>query len=148
VALFFRFYLFEALRETGMTNEFFNELDPWFEMMDMGLTTFTEVPLNWTFQRSECHPWSTSPNIHFFSTVCGIKPLEPGYESFEIKPALGHLKKITATFPHPDCEIKIDIEKQDSQISGTIEIKGECYGTLIWEDASMELKPGLNSIRL
>jgi hypothetical protein len=148
VALFFRYYLFEALRKTGMSDRFFNELGPWYEMLEMGLTTFTEVPLHWTFQRSECHPWSTSPNVHFFKTVCGISPIEPGYKSFEIKPEFGPLTKISATFPHPECKIIMDLERKVEKIVGTIEIKGESKGKLVWNDYYIVLVPGINRINL
>ena len=148
VALFFRYYLFEALKKTGMSAHFFNELDPWHEMMKMGLTTFTEVPLNWTFQRSECHPWSTSPNIHFFSTVCGIRPLAPGYKSFEIRPEFGPLNKISATFPHPACPMVIELKRKGEKIEGTIEIKGPYPGKFIWKNKSLDLKKGINNISL
>ena len=77
VDLFLHLYLFEAMNKTGLQEHFSDELSEWRLMKERGMTTFAEVPLEWgeDKQRSECHPWSSSPDYFFFRTVCGIKPL-------------------------------------------------------------------------
>jgi alpha-L-rhamnosidase len=148
VALFFRYYLLEALYQTGMMDNFEDQLQPWFDMVDQGLTTFTEVPLDWESQRSDCHPWSTSPNIHFFASVCGIRPLKPGFEEIMIQPNLGPLEQINATFPHPDCKIEINLFKKDLHIHGKIIVEGDKKIVLKWNNQSIFLKEGINLIDL
>lgn len=107
IGLYFHHYLFEAFDKAGMQSEFQNHLEGWKEMMDNNLTTFTEVALTGNrTQRSDCHPWSCSPNIHFFKTICGIQPIEAGFEKIRIAPNPGDLKLIKASFNHPKGDIK------------------------------------------
>jgi hypothetical protein len=148
VALFFRYYLLEAIFQTGMSESFKDQLHPWFDMIDMGLTTFTEVPLDWESQRSDCHPWSTSPNIHFFTSICGIRPLKAGFEEVIIQPQFGHLEIIKASLAHPHGQIEINLNKRDLQVKGTIILSGTIQATFKWRDKSLPLKEGINQIDL
>ncbi len=148
VALFFRYYLLEAIFQTGMSESFKEQLQPWFDMIDMGLTTFTEVPLDWESQRSDCHPWSTSPNIHFFTSLCGIRPLKAGFEEVIIQPQFGHLEIIKASLAHPNGQIEINLNKRDLQVKGTIIVSGTIQATFKWGDKSLPLKEGINQIDL
>lgn len=150
VDLFLHFYLFEALNKTGTTDSFYKELSEWKTMLQKGLTTFVEVPLEWgeEGQRSECHPWSTSPNIYFFRTVCGIKPVTPGYETVEIEPQLGPLKKLDALFPHPLGNIKLNLVHENGRLSGTITIPQGIHATFKWKGKEQKLIPGEQKVRL
>lgn len=148
VALFFRYYLLEALYQTDMIEDFKDQLQPWIDMMDMGLTTFTEVPLDWESQRSDCHPWSTSPNIHFFTSLCGIRVMKPGFEEVIIEPQFGKLKEIKASFSHPKVNIEINLDRKDLHVRGTIFLSGPCNVVFIWKDQSIPLKEGINQIDL
>ncbi len=146
-ALFFKFYLFEALKKTGMTSHFFTELKPWHAMLDQGLSTFTEIPIDYPGQRSDCHPWSTSPNIMFYKIICGIEPAEPGFKSVRIQPELGHLKMLIATFPHPAGDIIINLKRgSGKKIIGKIVlpngVKGEfwCEGKTALLEGGREVK--------
>ncbi|HEY0109263.1 MAG TPA: alpha-L-rhamnosidase N-terminal domain-containing protein, partial [Fibrella sp.] len=51
---YFKFYLFQALKKTGMGDEFLPQLQPWHTMIANGLTTFAEQP---EATRSDCHAW-------------------------------------------------------------------------------------------
>ncbi|MGN0892743.1 MAG: hypothetical protein ACI4Q0_05655 [Oligosphaeraceae bacterium] len=57
--LYFSFYLLEALRKTGNRQLFLPLLAPWRRLVEMGYTTFPEVPS--PSSRSECHGWSCAP---------------------------------------------------------------------------------------
>ena len=148
VALFFRYYLLETLFQTGMTENFKAQIQPWFDMMELGLTTFTEVPLDWESQRSDCHPWSASPNIHFFTSLCGIRPVKPGFEEVMIQPNFGQMDRISATFPHPDCKIEINLERKELHIHGRIVVDSKKKITLKWNNQSISLNEGMNTIDL
>jgi len=125
------------------------ELQPWYKMMDMGLTTFTEVPLEWTFQRSDCHPWSTSPNIHYYTTICGIQAIEPGFSKVRITPSLGELNNVKASFTHPKGVFEVDITRSGkSGLAGTINLPKDVSGSFTWGDTEINLKPGENEIKL
>lgn len=150
VDLFLHFYLFEAMNKTGMTDNFFKELSEWKTMIQKGLTTFVEVPLEWgeEGQRSECHPWSTSPNVFFFKTVCGIKPVTPGYKTIVIEPQLGALKKLNAAMPHPLGTIEMDLTINNGRISGDITIPAGMNASFKWKDKEQKLTAGKQQVKL
>ncbi len=146
VALFFRYYLLEALNRSGMVDQFKKEIQPWFEMITLGLTTFTEIPVTWERQRSDCHPWSTGPNIHFFKSLCGIKPLKPGYNKVEIKPVFAHLERIDAVMPHPKGNIEIHLTKNGNKAQGEIVLGDGMTGRFIYGSQEFVLTGGMNKI--
>ena len=75
---YYRFYLTRALKMAGMAENYYSQLKPWRDMLNIGLTTFAEQPEP---TRSDCHAWSSSPNYDFLATICGIMPGSPGFAS-------------------------------------------------------------------
>jgi alpha-L-rhamnosidase len=148
VDLFLHVYLFEAMNLTGFGEQFHSELSEWQLMKDRGLTTFVEVPLEWgeENQRSECHPWSSSPNYFFFRTVCGIRPLEAGHKKVEIAPAIGEYKTLNAVYPHHLGYIEIDLEKTSTALKGSVSIPDGMEATFVWNGKRIRLKPGRQQI--
>jgi hypothetical protein len=133
----------------GMDEEFQNQLSGWQEMKDNNMSTFTEVALTGNrTQRSDCHPWSCSPNIHFFRTVCGIQPIEVGFEKIQIAPNPGELKFIDASFTHPKGEIKMNLKFNNSKVTGEITIPENMEAEFLWEGKKQELKAGVNMVKL
>lgn len=123
--IYFRFYLFRCLQQTGLGDLYLDNLDAWKNMLDQGLTTFAETDQN---PRSDCHAWSASPLFDLLHTVAGIQPASPGFDSVLIEPNFGRLTFIEASFPHPRGLVKLSLERK-----GTAIIKGY-----------IELPPGLN----
>jgi alpha-L-rhamnosidase len=150
VDLFLHLYLFEALNKTGLQDHFSDELSEWLLMKKRGMTTFAEVPLEWgeENQRSECHPWSSSPNYFFFRTVCGIKPLTPGHREIEIAPSFGSLTWIDAIYPYHLGNIEISLKRNGSKIEGQITIPAGMKAYFIWGTKRTELKEGKQLISL
>jgi hypothetical protein len=147
IGLYFHHYLFEAFNKAGMGDRFQNQLAGWKEMLDNNLTTFTEVALTGSrTQRSDCHPWSCSPNIHFFKTICGIQAVEAGFNKIQIAPNPGKLKFIDAAFTHPKGELKLNLNFNGTKVSGEILIPENMEAEFIWEGNVKELKPGVNKI--
>ena len=148
--LFLHVYLFEAMNKTGLGENFSKELSEWRLMKERGLTTFVEVPLEWgeENQRSECHPWSSSPDFYFFRTICGIKPIIAGHKEIEISPELGDLNFIEAVYPHHLGNIKMKLSKKGVKISGEITIPAAIKASFRWNDKIQILKPGINTISL
>jgi alpha-L-rhamnosidase len=144
--LFLHLYLFEALNKTGLGRHFFDEISEWRTMQQRGLTTFVEVPLEWgeENQRSECHPWSTIPNVHFFRTVCGIRATAPGHSQIEVMPELGHLKTLKATYPHPKGNIDMVVRLENGRLLGKIVLPKGMAGKFAWGKQKMVLKAGEN----
>ena len=150
VDLFLHLYLFEAMQLTGLQEHFLQELSEWQLMKERGLTTFVEVPLEWgeENQRSECHPWSSSPNYYFFRSVGGIQPTAPGHRKVDITPALGNLDKLKAVYPHHLGNIEMNLTREGSKIQGEITVPPGMEVTLRQGKQRLRLKSGLQEINL
>lgn len=140
---YYRFYLFRALEKVGLAERYTQMLKPWYEMLDMGLTTFAENPEP---TRSDCHAWSSSPLYDLLSIVCGIKPSSSGFKTVKIKPHLGHLKEIKGRVPHPAGYIDVDLRKQDMGLEGSITLPENVLGIYLFNNEKIELHPGVNII--
>jgi hypothetical protein len=141
--LYFKFYLFRALQQTGMGDRYLELLGPWKTMLGNGMTTFGETDIN---PRSECHGWSSSPCFDFLHTVAGICPGSAGFKTVIIGPRFGYLKFMDVLFPHPDGMIAMDIRKDNEKVSGTITLPNSLSGKFIWNGKTYLLKPGENKI--
>lgn len=148
VDLFLHLYLFEAMNKTGLQEHFLSELSEWQLMKERGMTTFAEVPLEWgeENQRSECHPWSSSPNVFMFKTVCGINPTSVGHKTVEIAPSFGELTQIKAVYPHQLGNIEMKLKKEHSKLTGEIIIPTGIEVTFVWNGKKRILAPGKNNI--
>jgi len=143
---YFQFYLFEATAKAGLEDLYVDLLQPWHDMLSIGLTTFAERP---DPTRSDCHAWSASPNYNLLSTVCGIKPAEPGFGAVRIAPHLGPLNWVEGRMPHPRGEIRVRIERpEDNVLQGTVYLPTGIGGVLVWEGRQIRLKEGQQEFRL
>ncbi len=111
---YFRFYMFEAMKKTGLGNAYLGQLKPWEDMLNIGLTTFAENPEP---TRSDCHAWSASPLYEMLSLVAGVMPAEPGFKTVVIKPHPGNLTAFDATVPHPLGEIRVSLKNGQWEVS-------------------------------
>jgi alpha-L-rhamnosidase len=133
--MYFRFYLTQALKKTGLADLYLETLGLWDEMLQKGLTTFAENP---DPARSDCHAWSASPDYDFLATVAGIRPGSAGFKTVEIEPALGKLTFIKGQMPHPAGMIIFDLKRKGSDgISGEIILPDGLTGTFRWNGKSI-----------
>lgn len=143
---YYRFYLTRALKAAGMTDLYYSSLQPWRDMVASGLTTFAENP---DPVRSDCHAWSASPVYDFLSTICGITPGSPGFQTVSIRPALGELKEVQGAMPHPNGMIKVSLRRKGmTGISGEIELPPSTEGVLYWNGARLPLHSGKQEIEM
>ena len=148
---YFKFYLFQALKKTGLGDQFIPQLQPWHTMIANGLTTFAETPEpdGEPSARSDCHAWSASPVYEFLSTVCGINPAEPGFRSVNITPYLGTLPQVEGSVPHPTGTISVRFEKgPGNTLKGEVTLPIGVPGTLRWQGRTQLLKPGRQTVNL
>jgi hypothetical protein len=145
-ALYFRFYLFNALGKAGLGDRYVGQLQPWRNMLKDGLSTFSE----WEVQpRSDCHAWSASPNYHLLSLVCGMTPGSPGFRTVLIQPQLGSLRWVRGTLPHPDGPVSVDFKRgAKGQLNGTVTLPPGVNGKLRWQNKELDLKPGPQVVKL
>ena len=143
---YFKFYLFDALRKTGLGDQLVPQLKPWRDMLALGLTTFAEQPEP---TRSDCHAWSASPLYQFLATTCGITPAEPGFRSVRIEPFLGDLTTVDGQMPHPLGDIAVQFQKTPTGgLTGSVTLPEKLTGTLRWKDKTMNLKGGKQTVSL
>jgi hypothetical protein len=136
--MYFRFYLTQALKKTGLADQYLETLGLWHGMIENGLTTFAENP---DPARSDCHAWSASPNYDFLATVAGIRPGTAGFKTVEIEPALGKLELIRGQMPHPAGMIIFNLRRSGSEgIKGEISLPEGLTGIFKWKGKSIELK--------
>ncbi len=143
---YYRFYLNRALKKVGMADMYYSQLKPWRGMIENGLTTFAENP---DPTRSDCHAWSSSPNYDFFATICGIMPSSPGFSSVRIEPAMGELKQVTASMPHPDGNISVTLlRKGENGVEAEIILPGKLNGEFVWKGKVVKIREGKQKIVL
>jgi hypothetical protein len=137
--IYFRFYLFQAMKKVGLAEEYLEQLDPWHEMIAKGLSTFEEGDYD---ERSDCHAWGSTPNYDLLATVCGIRPAAPGFREIEIAPAFGKLNFIKAKMPHPKGRIEVDLQKNGNGVKGFVVIPENSKGVFKWKGKSQDLTGG------
>ncbi len=143
---YFKFYFIRALIKAGLSNDYIQMLEPWNDMIDMGLTTFAERPEP---TRSDCHAWSAHPNYDFLATICGITPGSAGFKTVRIEPAMGNLKFIEGTMPHPKGEISVNLRREGKGgVQGEVTLPSGLTGLFIWNGNIVNLKEGQQDIRL
>jgi hypothetical protein len=144
--LFFKFYVFRAMKKAGLGDKYIRQLDHWKHLLDYGFTTWPEFEVE---SRSDCHGWSSHPGRGLLAYVCGIKSDAAGFKQILIEPGLGPLSKIKGAMPHPRGRIKVELRKTDENgLKGKIHIPGNVSAKLRWGDKTINLKPGSNSIDL
>ncbi len=126
---FFLHYCLESWRLLGLEETIYTQLRRWdSEMVQLGLKTPLERVEP---SRSDCHAWSSHPLYHYFATVLGIRPTEPGFASLEIAPLLGDLEYAAGTLLHPaGGEIRVEFRRKDGRVSGRVELPPGLRGTL------------------
>jgi len=142
---YYRFYLLRAMKKAGLADNYVEMLEPWHNMLKMGLTTFAEKPEP---TRSDCHAWSSSPNYELLATVCGIEPATAGFKTVRIEPHLGNLNWVEGSIPHEKGIIKVKFSKtKTGGIEGEIVLPAGLKGNYVIKDRSIELNEGLNKIK-
>ncbi len=142
--LYFIHYLFDTFQKMGCGEKVLDYVNIWTDMLAKGAVTTWEKPEP---TRSECHAWGSHLFYHYFSTVAGIRPVAPGFAKIAIKPAFGHLTKMTGRMAHPDGFIEFDLNKQaDGTICGKVVLPEVCVGSLEYNGTLTPLAGGVNEI--
>jgi hypothetical protein len=139
-ALYFKFYMHQALAKVGEGDRYLDQLDDWRGMLANGLTTFAEVvdrPGRPT--RSDCHAWSASPSIELMRTVLGVDSAAPGFSRAVVRPHLGRLSSVQGSVPHPKGSIEVRVEA-----SGNVTVTSPVDGEFLWRGTRRELRAGAN----
>jgi hypothetical protein len=95
---YFRFYVARAMVHAGLGDLYIPQLEPWRNMLQLGLSTWAETPEP---TRSDSHAWSAHPTFDLMTIVAGIGPGAPGFRTVAITPHLGKLQHAAASMPTP-----------------------------------------------
>jgi hypothetical protein len=134
-------YLADARKKVGLGDSFDDILELWKKALEDGMTTCLEETNN---PRSDCHPWSTNPPVHYFRTICGIEAVEPGFARVRIEPALGKLSRVKASLPAPRGAIEVDLKRKGEKgIEGTVTLPESITGVFVWNGKKIQLEGGV-----
>jgi hypothetical protein len=136
---YYRFYLARALEHAGMGDRYLELLNPWKEMLALGLTTWAETPEP---TRSDSHAWSAHPNYDLLTIVAGIRPVAPGFEKVVIEPRLGKLQNVTASFPWKEEDIQVDYKLERGTWTIRVNLPSSLPGELVWQNKRYPLHSG------
>jgi hypothetical protein len=137
--IYFTHYLFEACRELGRMDVFFQRLELWHEHSKLGMKTTLEAPEP---SRSDCHAWGAHPLYHYFATVLGIRPAAFGFESVLIRPQLGPLSHAEGRLVHPRGVIAVEVERKGKGLRGKISLPKGVSGVFLDGKRRKVLAPG------
>jgi hypothetical protein len=143
--IYYRFYMNQAFKKAGLGDMYTEMLNPWQNMLSMGLTTFAERPEP---TRSDCHAWSASPNYDFLATVCGIEPSIAGFKRVKIEPRLGNLDWVEGKVPHPYGAIEVKFKRKGAGVLAEITLPRDLPGDFVWNGKKVPLHVGYQKIEL
>lgn len=127
-------YYFSYYKHLGMeTSDYMEQLGPWKEQIESGLTTFAENPEP---TRSDCHAWSAHPILGFLQIVAGVTSVEAGWARARIEPRPGSLKRFKARIAHPKGELVVGFE------DGVLAVDSPVRFDLVWRGQRQSFKAG------
>ena len=126
-----------------MADDYLQSLDPWRKLLPLHFSTWPEIPGD---TRSDSHAWTAHPIYDMLTLVAGIEPASPGFATVRIAPHLGALDHLSATFPHPQGDIKVEYRREGSGLDATITLPSTLTGSFVYKGKTQPLEPGLNKI--
>jgi hypothetical protein len=145
LSYYFRFYLNRALEHAGLGDMYLAQLAPWYDMLDLGLSTWAETPEP---SRSDCHAWSASPNYDLLTVVAGIRPGSPGFKTVRIEPHLEGLHQLKTSMPHPNGVIETSYQLVKDHWVATVILPAGVDGEFAWRDHVLPLHSGRQTFSL
>jgi hypothetical protein len=142
---YFDYYIARALEHAGMADQYTTLLQPWRQMLDLGLSTWAENPEP---TRSDSHAWSAHPNYDLLRLVAGIRSTAPGFSKFVIEPHLGPLHTVKASMPHPRGRIDVSFTVSANGTSAEITCPAGVEAHLLWHGKAYPLHAGAQSLQL
>lgn len=97
------------------------------------------------YEKSLCHAWSASP-IYLLGAYClGVRNTGVAYNSFEVRPNLGGLEKVSGKVPVPGGAVSVHIDRQVVRVlsdipGGTLWVNGSAYPLQAGRKTVVELR--------
>lgn len=144
--IYFRYYVDEAMKESGLGDELLKNLGVWENQMKLGLTTWAERPEP---SRSDCHAWGASLNVEFYRTILGIDTDGPGFSKVKICPCLGPLREVSGKVPHPEGEMWVSYKiEKGGGLRAEISLPETVNGKFVWNGKEYPLKGGFQRFNI
>jgi hypothetical protein len=141
---YFKFYVFEAMRQAGLADRLIEQLAPWRTMLALGLTSTPENPEP---TRSDSHAWAAHPNYELLATVLGVRPGSAGFHTVRIAPALGPLQRAEGRVPHPAGDIEVALTRRpDGGLGAIVTLPAGLTGEFVWGARRVRLPSGRQEI--
>jgi hypothetical protein len=137
--------LSRALEHAGLGDFYLGQLQPWYNMLNLGLSTWAETPEP---TRSDSHAWSASPNYDLLTIVAGIRPIEPSFKRVRIAPHLNGLHHLDASMPTPQGLIHVAFIQEGGRWKATLTLPGVLDGEFSWKDRNWALHSGTQTLSL
>lgn len=129
---YFKFFEQDALCKLGQQNQVLLQIrNYWGGMLALGATTFWEeydpqkegaahyAMYGDPYGKSLCHAWGASPIYLLGRYFIGLRPLTPGYQTFEVAPVLTAFENLDCTLPLKDGELVIHKKGSQLQVQAT-----------------------------
>lgn len=119
-------YKFEALLadRKAFTPVVFNRVaDDWGFMLEQGATSFWETikgEADFDGAGSLCHGWSALPAYLYQAYLLGVRPVTPGFKTFEVDPFFGVVSSVSGEVSTPSGPIRVEWEKCVDGYKGTV----------------------------
>ena len=140
--LYFKFYLFQALKKAGLGEKVIDQMQEWKKFLDAGLTTFPEHGIN---SRSDCHAWAAHPMYDFLNITCGIEPDSPGFKTVKIEPNPPNLAEFEGKMYHPLGEISVSFKSNRiNSKQFIVRLPRGLSGTFVFQGITFPLTEGEN----
>lgn len=101
----------------------------WRHMLDLGAGSTMEAwDVVFKPNLSHSHPWAASPAYLLPQGLFGLRPLEPGYRSFAIRPQPGPLDQAEVRLPVPAGAITVTARRDGDRQEYVIEVPPDSTG--------------------
>lgn len=144
---YMRFYELETLCIDGLQEQVLQEMKAyWGGMLHEGATSFWEkynpeekgaqhlAMYGRPYGKSLCHAWGASPIYLIGKYFLGVRPTKPGYEEYEVHPALGGLEWMEGDVPTPFGKIHVKMNTHEISVQSD-----GGHGTLIIGDQQISI---------
>jgi hypothetical protein len=88
------------------------------------------------YGKSLCHAWGASPIYIIGKYFLGVRPVTPGYETYEVRPTLGGLEWMEGEVPTPFGKISIKMNQHEISV-----FSDGGQGCLILGDRLIDIPP-------
>lgn len=137
---YMKFYELAALCEIGEQKQVIDFVkNYWGGMLKLGATSIWEAydptqPVEKSYEmygrpfgKSLCHAWGANPVYLFGRYFLGVRPLTPGYKTYEVRPQNGGLNWMKGTVPTPQGNIGVAMTKNSLTVTTSASAGGTLY---------------------